>query len=617
MRKLLLLLTIVGCLVQLKAQTLAGYPITDYLVTAIHPNGCADNYVTGPPEDSIWVNLDTNDVMTGMFGSSWSNTAGTELLLETGYHEDNYRVRLLLSTGLYSSPHNVAVGDWTQIPSIQWVHLFPGCNDGSLMDDRYVLPLDFATHFGLGPSDIVTGIEITFLATIGAPDLAGVYITVPCPSVNLGADTVICQGQSITLDVSAPGAAYLWHDNSTNPTYTVTQPGTYWVFRMDSCGITSDTIVVGVGSPPTVTLGNDTTLCAGQSLNLNPSTSNVTYQWSDGSTGSSLLVTQAGSYALTVTNGCGTDADTINVSYYPETQLELGNDTTLCSGQSLLLDASNPGASYLWQDGSTNSDYMVTQAGLYWVEVTDSCGTISDTIEVFYDAIPTANLGPDTTLCAGQVLNLDVTYPNATYQWQDGSSQATYSITQSGSYAVTVSNNCGSSIDTIDVQYIPLPTVNIGNDTTICEGYTVYLDATTPNATYMWQDGSTGSNYTASQGGTFWVDVSTVCGTVRDSLRLTVDECDCILYFPTGFSPNNDGANDSFRPQVACNLTEYHLSIFSRWGSMLFETDNPLEAWDGTYEGNPLPMGVYVYIVVYGSAEVENVLQHGNVTLLR
>ena len=92
----------------------------------------------------------------------------------------------------------------------------------------------------------------------------------------------------------------------------------------------------------------------------------------------------------------------------------LVNDTTLCQGETLTLDATSSNAAYLWQDNSTNPSFTVTQQGTYWVEVTNNCGTTTDTINVSYNALPTVNLSNDT-LCQGETLTLDATSSNATY----------------------------------------------------------------------------------------------------------------------------------------------------------------------------------------------------------
>ncbi|MBL4657154.1 MAG: hypothetical protein JKX73_04080, partial [Flavobacteriales bacterium] len=147
--------------------------------------------------------------------------------------------------------------------------------------------------------------------------------------------------------------------------------------------------------------------------------------------------------------------------------IDLGNDTAVCQGALFTLDATSPSSSYLWHDFSTNPTYNVTLQGTYSVQVTNSCGTVYDTIIVIYNPLPTTDLGNDTTLCQGQLLTLDATSPTATYLWQNNSTNPTYNVTLQGIYSVQVTNTCGTVADTIVVNYNPLPNTDLGNDTTL------------------------------------------------------------------------------------------------------------------------------------------------------
>ena len=134
-------------------------------------------------------------------------------------------------------------------------------------------------------------------------------------------------------------------------------------------------------------LGNDTTLCIGQTLQLKASMPNATYTWQDGSHDSIYNVTHAGTYYVSAyfADYNITTYDTINISYYPSPIVNLGNDTTLCVGQTLILNDKNQNYIYLWQDGSTAKTDTVTQQGIYWVKVTDSNNCIArDTINILY-----------------------------------------------------------------------------------------------------------------------------------------------------------------------------------------------------------------------------------------
>jgi gliding motility-associated-like protein len=347
-----------------------------------------------------------------------------------------------------------------------------------------------------------------------------INVNYPTPTVNFGNDTTLCQGLTLLLNATTPNATYLWQDNSTNSTFNITQQGTYWVeVTVNNCS-TSDTIQVNYNPTPTANIGNDTIICQGETLLLDATTPNSTYLWQDNSTTPTLNITQQGIYWVQITGSCGTIADTTNVNYNPRPIVNIRNDTNICQGETLLLDATTPNATYLWQDNSTNSTFNITQQGTYWVEVTvNNCST-SDTIQVNYNPIPTVNIGNDTTTCQGETLLLDATTPNSTYLWQDNSTTPTFNITQQGIYWVQVTvSNCRTS-DTIEINYNPSPTIELPNDTNICQGDTLTLDASTTNATYLWQDNSTTPTFNTTQQGTYWVEVTVKNCSTSDTIQV-------------------------------------------------------------------------------------------------
>jgi PKD repeat protein len=184
------------------------------------------------------------------------------------------------------------------------------------------------------------------------------------------------------------------------------------------------------------------------------------------------LYTDTGYFNVTLkTSNCyGTDSlvKVIHISS-DNHQTALGNDTTLCNGTTLLLDASTPNATYIWQDNSTDSILNITQTGTYWVQVS-RCHT-SDTVNVTFTPLPLPVIGNDTTLCEGELLLLDATTTNASYLWQDNSTNPIFNVTQQGTYWTEVTNTCGSKSDTIIVNYNPLPNVSLSsfNSDTLCE----------------------------------------------------------------------------------------------------------------------------------------------------
>ncbi len=204
--------------------------------------------------------------------------------------------------------------------------------------------------------------------------------------------------------------------------------------------------------------------------------------------------------------------------------VNLGNDTSLCSNQPLLLDASNNQASYEWQDGSGAPTYAVGRSGLYSVTVMNACGEASDEIDVgLLVAPPFVELGNDTLLCADAPLRLDVGSERATYQWQDGGNTAALEVSSPGTYSVTVTNACGSNSDEIKVDFVnSAPQFDLGGDILGCRGETVFWDVTSERAEYRWQDGSTSATYEAVEEGLYSVTVSNVCGTLSREIQFSL-----------------------------------------------------------------------------------------------
>ncbi len=350
----------------------------------------------------------------------------------------------------------------------------------------------------------------------------------------------LCFGENTRFSLNAPPltvpVSVVWDfgdpasgpDNTSTllaPSHKFSAPGTYTVKLTRTVETTleeySSTIVI---KPlPAVDLGADRAICPGSSTILDATLPNATaYRWSNGSTQATLQVSQPGTYWVEVTAGGCTARDEVVVTLLPVPQVELGPDRQLCAGETLVLDATTTGVSYLWQDGSTSPTYTVTTAGRYQVTVTNADGCSStDALEVSYKPLPAVNLGSDRVLCSGEPLVLGSAQPNATYLWQDGSTNATFSPTASGTYWQEVTINGCSARDEVNVTFNPLPLVNLGRDTTLCEGQTLLLDVSRPNATYRWPDGSTEPNFTVSSAGTYWVEVTNEFNcTTRDEVKV-------------------------------------------------------------------------------------------------
>ena len=292
--------------------------------------------------------------------------------------------------------------------------------------------------------------------------------------------------------------------------------------------------------------------------------------------------------------------------------VDLGADTAICAGVTVTLDASTDNATYLWQDNSAASTLNVSQQGTYWVRVTAGCGTAIDSIVVAIHPLPTVNLGPNIALCQEDSLLLDASSTNASYLWQDNSSEPSFMARQAGVYWVQVSADCGVAQDTIIISLAPAPTLDLGEDVSLCEEETLLLDVSTANASYQWQNGSPHPTFLVTQAGVYWVRLTTVCSATD---TIVVDEivCEVELEIPNVITPNGDAHNDFWMPSVSIGIVSMTTDIYNRWGRKIHSTDELLIGWDAKQAS----AGVYYWIIRYSTINGAEERLHGYLTVLR
>ncbi|MCB9234441.1 MAG: gliding motility-associated C-terminal domain-containing protein [Bacteroidia bacterium] len=352
---------------------------------------------------------------------------------------------------------------------------------------------------------------------------------IPVPlNINLGNDTTLCAGDSITYDAGYPGSNYVWSTGATTQTITTDTAGTYIVnvSQANGCAYT-DTVMVSISPNPVVNLGNDTSLCAGDSVLLDAGNPGLTYLWSTGATSQTLTAGGTGFIWVDVTNANGcTTRDSIQLTTLPYPVVNLGNDTSLCAGDSLLLDAGNPGFTYTWSTGATTQTITAGGSATFWVDVSNSIGcTTRDSITLLTFPYPIVNLGNDTSLCAGDSVLLDAGNPGFTYLWSTGATSQSIIAGGTGPVWVDVSNSIGCTTrDSIVLTTTPNPVVFLGNDTIACPADSLLLDAGNPGFTYLWSNNAVTQTILVPAPGTFWVEVTnpvTGCST-RDTITLAL-----------------------------------------------------------------------------------------------
>ena len=352
-----------------------------------------------------------------------------------------------------------------------------------------------------------------------------VYIE-PLPVLDLGVDSSICSGDTVILNAASLQSTYIWQDSTTDSTYYAFQDTTYWVEVTNGCGAVKDTIVISYRNFDGTDLGNDTSICPGDSLLLDATTPYVSYyKWQDNSTDSTLLVTNSGSYSVEIGNGCDTLFDSINVFLLTPPAINLGLDTFRCTSDTLSLDASLPGVRYLWYNGDTTQIINTTDTGIIWVDAFNNRCTARDSIVVGIYNDLSLDLGRDTMLCLGDSLILSASQNvshTVSYRWQNNATSASQVITGSGTYWVKVSDYCMNITDSMNVVFYVVPKVNLGPDTVICFGEQLSLDAGIDGDTYLWSDLSGNQVLQVNSAGKFWVRVENNCGVKSDTIIVSL-----------------------------------------------------------------------------------------------
>ncbi len=354
----------------------------------------------------------------------------------------------------------------------------------------------------------------------------------PVQILNITGTTILtCTNPTIVLQATG-GVTYNWSGGATplNDTNSITLPGTYTVNMVDPNGCpVSQTITLTQNiTPPTPGITNitGTTIidCNAPSIDLQ-ATGGGTYQWNNNlGTTSSVNIAQAGTYTVVVTaaNGCQ-DSSTVAITVAPVPAVT-GNDTTICSGQSVVLSPLYypAGGQAIWTNGQSTPSITVSPntTTMYSVLYTWNGCTATDDITVTVNPTPTVSVN-SPNICFGDTTQLTATpnIPNGLFNWIT-TNETTQSISVNPQATTTYDveytlNGCTSAIATSTVTVTPLPIITVPN-IIICEGGSGTLTAT-PNVA--------GGTFTWSQGGSTASITESPQATTSYSVSYTVNGC--------------------------------------------------------------------------------------------
>ncbi len=357
----------------------------------------------------------------------------------------------------------------------------------------------------------------------------------PLPAPNIAGPTAICAGSSAVFTVS--GGAFgqiIWSDGSTTPNITASQAGTYIVTVTDAngcTGVASQNLSIGNSLQPVIAANVDG--CAGTAL-LDAGLGFANYQWSNGQTGQTLNVTSPGNYTVTVSDGSGcTGEDAASVNFPTLPQVQISGATTICVGNSTQFSIPNIYPQIQWSTGESTAAITVGQPGNYVVTITDANGcTATDDLQLSVGGSLQPDIAPAPPTCEGTMV-LDAGSGYATYQWSNGQTSQSVTVSNAGTYSVTVSDSpsggCSGSASE-SVSFPQPPQVQIAGATNLCEGDVTDLVASGNFAQYLWSTGEVAPQISIAQGGSYAVTVTDAQGCTATNAWSVAQLFDAVTY---------------------------------------------------------------------------------------
>lgn len=474
-----------------------------------------------------------------------------------------------------------------------------------------------------------TEYTITYTDLCGNQQTESTLVSVGNPELDLGEDLSICEGGTVNVTISdLPGTNYLWDNGSTELTRTLQAGEIYWAEASQGNCTVRDSIEVFALPLPQTDIFEDASICENEELNLEFNDPNFIITWPDDSQGNTFSTSTEGVFSFVLSDvgtGCENDGSfELEVTPLPSPQNP--EEITACNGESVTIEANAPADSYEWSTGSLDDEIIVNNSGYYTVTLNNQNCEASATTHVIYFANPEPDLGPDLELCQGEstVLSSGPEQANWSYQWNGIQGSFETEVEDSGTYTLVVTDNesgC-SGIDVVEVIINDKPEIVAPGYIEICVDEPKVLTAESFGADEAFWQGFDSDSIEVAESGLFIFEAINVCGSSFATTLTQVVNCDCNIFIPNAFTPNEDGLNDIFRVEIDCDYFDYYFRIFNRWGQLLFESQDPNDVWLGNHSSGEhyVPDGTYIWTVEYKSIifnEIRSFDKSGTVTILR
>lgn len=313
--------------------------------------------------------------------------------------------------------------------------------------------------------------------------------------------------------------------------------------------------------------------------------------------------------------------DSIFILKTPNIYNKLVSDSSICDKDDLpfILKSNNP--KYLWSNGSIDSFTTYNKTGKHWLKSSENDCVRIDTFIINAKPKPPILYYPDTFFCENSSLIIgNSNYPNDyKFLWNQTDTTKQLLVNKTSQNVLAIKDKFCWAFDTIQVTEKPIPVFNISGPKFLCSDNndTITLVSNIFSSNIWFPQNKKSFSLTIDQAGKYWHTVIDQFGCTNTDTVTIKDACNPLFYMPNAFTPNGNNVNDFLNFQGKY-IDLFNLKIFNRWGELLYETNEFDSKWDGTFQGNPLPMDVYFYNVNYSSISAEITFsKSGSFTLLR
>lgn len=340
-----------------------------------------------------------------------------------------------------------------------------------------------------------------------------------------------CDG-SISIVISGGVTPYntsSWSNGSTGNQLSNLCQGIYTVTVTDAGGCSAtETIQIQSGTGINLTTSGNITICEGESTQISANGPG-TLTWNQGlGTGNQFTVSpsQTTTYTVSANSGGCQATQNIVVTVQANPTLTVSSDETICSGESVSLQATSNGT-VAWNQGlGQGNNFQVTpnQSTNYTATATLNGCTTSDVVSISVNPIPIINAGSDVAICVGQQVTLTATGATS-YSWNNNVINGIpFSPTSTANFTVTGTdaNGC-TNTDQVLVTVNQIPTVNAGTDLSVCSGENITLTASGTATNYSWSGGvQNGIAFTPTNSTTYTVTGTSNGCSATDQVEVTI-----------------------------------------------------------------------------------------------